>query len=370
MKNTIRYLTLTLYLYCSALGTSFIDVASAEEGHDDHKHEAQHAQKEGHKKHDTHDEHEDEDKHEHDDHDKHSDEHKDENKGEHKDEHGHEGHDDHEEEALKLSPEQQKEFDVVVESASSGILEQYVNVPGEVVVNQDTFSHISARFPGIVKQVKKRIGDRVEKDDALAVIESNESLTLYSIKSLISGTVIEKHATIGELLREEDVAYTVADLTTVWVNLSIYQADLPHVKPGQEVTISQGHGQHQVKGVISYLSPIIDEDTRTSTARIVLPNPDGIWTPGLFVTARIKTLQENVALRIPQSAIQNVENKTSVFVKTNGEFKATPVVLGRANDTFAEVLSGLKAGQQYVSKHSFTLKAELSKASFGDGHNH
>lgn len=333
MKNTTTYLILALYLSFSTLGLSFINLASAEEDLDSHKH-----------KHATHDDHEDN--------------------------HEQERHGDHEEEGVKLTPDQQREFDIVVESATSGILEKYVNVPGEVVVNQDTFSHISARFPGIVKQVKKRIGDRVEKNEALAVIESNQSLTLYSIKSLISGTVIEKHATIGELLREEDVAYTVADLTTVWVNLSIYQADRTQVEPGQEVTISQGHNQHEVKGIISYLSPIINEDTRTSTARVVLPNPNGKWTPGLFVTARIKTLQENVALRVPLSAIQNVEDKTNVFIKTNEGFQATPVVLGRANDTFVEILSGLEAGQQYVSKHSFTLKAEFSKASFGDGHNH
>lgn len=309
-----------------------------------HKHSG-HEDKESHKKHDTHDEHTDG----HDD---------------------HEGHDHHDEAAVKLSPEQLKEFDIRVESAGPGIIEQHVTVPGEVVVNQEAFSHISARFPGIVKQVKKRIGDKVEANETLAIIESNESLTPYSIKSLIAGTVIDKHATLGELLREEDVAYTVADLSTVWINLSIYQSDLPKVKPGQDVSVSQGHGLRMAQGVISYISPIIDEDTRTATARIVLQNPDGAWTPGLFVTATISVAKDNVAIRIPFSAIQTIENKTNVFIKTNGEFKATPVSLGRTNDLFAEVISGLESGQQYVARHSFTLKAELSKASFGDGHNH
>jgi len=65
-----------------------------------------------------------------------------------------------------------------------------------------------------------------------------------------------------------------------------------------------------------------------------------------------------------------VKKKKSVFVDSNGEFKAVPIVIGRTNDEFAEVVSGLRVGQRYVSKNSFTLKAELSKESFGHGHSH
>lgn len=339
MKNTIY----TLF-YCFYFVSAILDPVLAEEA--DHKHE-----------------HHNEEKHldYHEDHD---------NSGEHQTKHiEHEEHGDHEE-AIKLSPNQLKEFDIVIKSAGPGVIEKYVTVPGEIVVNQDTLSHISARFPGIVKQVKKRVGDSVKKDEVLAIIESNESLSLYSIKSLIDGTVIHKHATIGELLREEDVAYTVANLNTVWLNLSIYQSDLSQVKPGQEVVVSQGHGQRQAHGVITYLSPIVNEDTRTATARVIISNSEGAWTPGIFVTATIKIAQGEVNIRIPRTAIQTVENKQSVFIDSNGEFKATPIVVGKTNDKFAEVLSGLTVGERYVAKNSFTLKAELLKESFGDGHNH
>ena len=340
MKNTICYLMLFCCLYF--VGGNPMQTFAEEDGHEhDHQKEENHV--------------------EHDEHHGHADNHEEKDTEE---------AEEHKEVALKLSTEQLEEFDIVIKSAGPGVIEQYVNVPGEVVVNQETLSHISARFPGIVKQVKKRIGDDVKKDEVLAIIESNESLSLYSIKSLIDGTVIHKHATIGELLREEDVAYTVANLNTVWVNLSIYQSDLSQVKPGQEVIVSQGHGQRQARGVISYLSPIVDEDTRTATARVIVQNSEGLWTPGIFVTASIKIAQGEVALRIPQAAIQTVENKKSVFVNSNGEFKAIPIVIGQTNDKFAEVVSGLRVGQRYVSKNSFTLKAELSKESFGHGHNH
>ena len=283
---------------------------------------------------------------------------------------GHEDHHGHDEGLVKLTSEQISEFDIVIEKAGPGKFEKFVETPGVVEVNEETLSHISARFPGIVKQVTKKIGDPVKKGDALAVIESNESLTAYTIKSLIGGTVIAKHATLGELLKEDDIAYTVADLSTVWINLSIYQANIPNVKTGQTVIISQGHGQTEATGTISYISPVIDEDTRTATARVVLPNPDGSWMPGLFITARIRTEERNVPLLIPATAVHRLDDKPAVFVRSNNDFKPIAITIERQNDTHVVVNSGLQAGQEYVAKHGFALKAELSKSSFGDGHNH
>jgi cobalt-zinc-cadmium efflux system membrane fusion protein len=281
----------------------------------------------------------------------------------------HDTHDEHGKELIKLGPDEIEELGIQVEKASSGVIRKYIEVPGEIVVNEDTKSHLSARFPGTVKAVYKKLGDVVKKGEVLALIESNESLTPYQLKSPHNGVIIAKNIAPGEFL-QEGVAMTVANLTDVWVNLSIYQIDLPKVKAGQEVLISQGHGLPETEATIRYVSPFVDEATRTAIAQIVLPNHGGIWRPGLFITGKIAVSQKKVPLRIKRSALQQVEGKTSIFLQTHEGFSPTPVQLGELNGLYAEVRDGLTPGDKYVVQNSFVLKAELDKEAFGDGHGH
>ena len=286
--------------------------------------------------------------------------------------HGEEdGRDEHGEEAVvQLTTEEMKEFGIEVGTAEGGTLHIYTTLPGEIVANQDHVAHVVPRFPGIVTDVRKQLGDHVEKGEVLAIIESNESLVEYQMKALIDGIVIDKHITLGEVLGENDEAYVVADLSTVWVNLSVYQEDLPDVRTGLTAVISAGHDIPDVTAKISYVGPVVDEHTRTGLARVVLSNEKRLWRPGLFVTARILISEETVPLLVPETALQTIEDETCVFVETNEGFEPQPVGLGRRNDTHVEIVSGLTAGQRYVTRGGFTIKAELSKGAFGDGHGH
>lgn len=278
------------------------------------------------------------------------------------------GHDD--EKVVRLTDEELSEFDIGVETAEPGILHVHVTLPGEVRVNEERLAHIVPRFPGVAKEVRKRLGGSVNEGEVLAVMESNESLAPYEIKSLIKGTVIEKHITLGEVLTDEDDAFVVADLGSVWVDLSVYQKDIPYVKKGQRVTITAGHGIPEAIGEISYVGPVVDEHTRTGLARVVLPNPERHWRPGFFVTGVVDVKEMQVPLLIPKTALQTVEGETCVFVLTGEGFEPHPVRIGGKNETHVEIIGGLKAGQHYAARGAFTLKAELSKGAFGDGHAH
>jgi cobalt-zinc-cadmium efflux system membrane fusion protein len=222
----------------------------------------------------------------------------------------------------------------------------------------------------VVTEVRKHVGDRVGRDEVLAVIESNEGLVPYQMKSFIDGTVIEKHMTLGEVLSEDAQAFVIADLDTVWVNLAVYQMHLQSVRVGQKVIISAGQGVPDAKGVISYVSPSVDKHTRTAAARVVLPNRGGRWRPGLFIEGRITVEESEVAILVPKSALQTLDGQTVVFVQESEDFRMHPVEIGRVNDTWAEILAGLVPGQKYVSKGGFVLKAELLKGAFGDEHCH
>ena len=114
----------------------------------------------------------------------------------------------------------------------------------------------------------------------------------------------------------------------------------------------------------------MSESTRTALARVVLPNADRKWLPGLFVTGRVVVDETTYPVVIPQSAVQVFEERESVFVQTKDGFVPRPVKLGRKDTVAVEVVEGLERGEIFVTKGAFHLKANLLKGSLGDGHNH
>lgn len=377
-----------------------------------------------------------EDKHEKDDgHDEH-DEHK--GEGEH-----------HEEEVVKLSEDEIKEFGIEIGTAGPGNLHIFVDLPGEVRPNADRLAHVVPRVSGIIRSVRKKLGDMVRKGEVMAVIESRDladaksaflsakertilaeanfnreeklwkkkispereyleskqalaeakielrsaeqklhalgftdkelarlpehpdiSFTRYEIAAPFDGTVIEKHISLGEVLKDDTEAFVIADLGTVWVDLNVYQKDLPHIRKGQPVTVSSGPGIPDAKGQIAYLGPVVGEKTRTVLARVVLPNPDGLLRPGLFVNGRVTVDEQEVPLLVRKTAIQTIEDEPVVFIQDEDGFEPRSVIIGRSDDLNAEIISGISAGQRYVAKGAFTLKAQLAKGSFESGHSH
>lgn len=270
--------------------------------------------------------------------------------------------------AVRLSDGDLKAFNIRLGTAGPGKLRREVSLPGEIAPHADRIAHVIPRFVGVVREVRKQVGDPVSKGEVLAIIDSNESLTPYEVKSLLDGTVIERHLVLGELIKEGVNAFVIADLSSVWAELRIYQKDLAAVRKGQAVALVAGHGVAEGRGAIAYVAPMVDEKTRTGLARVVLPNPDGRWRPGLFVTGRVTVEEVDVPLLIPRTALQTVDEKACVFVQTDRGFEPRPVALGRADDAGVEITAGLTAGLRYVTQGAFTLKAELSKAAFGGEH--
>ncbi len=194
-------------------------------------------------------------------------------------------------------------------------------------------------------------------------------LTNYQIVAPMDGTVTKRHLVQGELVTNTREAFVIADLSSIWVNISIYASDLEKIRAGLPVTLLTGMG-HDASGKISFVSPDVNEQTRTATARIVITKPPVGFRPGMFITAKIDVANTQVALRIPKEAIQVHHGKEVVFIQDHGAFKPRPVKVGRRNGHYVEVIDGLKPGDVYAAKGAFLIKSQLSKASFGDGHNH
>ncbi len=201
--------------------------------------------------------------------------------------------------------------------------------------------------------------------------EPEAEYTWYRLTAPFDGEVIDRHLTVGETVSAEEPVFTVADLATVWIDLSVYQKDLGAVAAGQRVRFEAASDGQGGTGTIAFVQPLLGEETRTALARVVSANPDRRWRPGMFVSAEIVTDRPRVEVMVPPAAVIRMpDGDDVVFVETADGFVPSPVDLGRRSREGVEVLSGLEAGERYVAAGGFSLKAELAKSSFGDGHGH
>jgi cobalt-zinc-cadmium efflux system membrane fusion protein len=253
-----------------------------------------------------------------------------------------------------------------VEVAGPATIKASVPLYGKITMNEDSVANVSPRFPGVVKVVSARLGDRVKKGDVLASVESNDSLKDYQITAAISGTIIKKEVTVGEAVRDDKLIFTVADLSTVWVDFSVFPQDFDRVRQGQAIRIIYAANVKPIIGKINYIAPIGSENTQSLLARAVAPNSAGLLRPGLFVMGELETDEVEVPIAVHPAAIQTLNEKTVVFVAEGNAFEAREVKLGARDSNRVQVLSGLNPGDRYVSANSFLLKAELGKSQAGD----
>ncbi|MHC4558579.1 MAG: efflux RND transporter periplasmic adaptor subunit [Planctomycetota bacterium] len=201
---------------------------------------------------------------------------------------------------------------------------------------------------------------------------TNEKLAWYPIRSPFDGTIIDKHITLGEVVKDDSEVFVVADLNTVWVNLQVHQKDIGLIRKGQKVIISAKSSVPETKGVIDYVEPVVNGKTRTSLARVVLDNTSRQLRPGTFITANVLVEKRKAELVVAKDILQDMDDKTCVFIQNEHGFEAHPVAIGWSNDKYVEIVSGLRPGEKIVTKNSFRLKAELEKAAGGGhaGHGH
>lgn len=201
-------------------------------------------------------------------------------------------------------------------------------------------------------------------------LQEDHALVHYQLIAPMSGMVLERHISQGESVADDTDAFAIADLSNVWIDLDIFQEQLDLVREGQAVKITSTSGNLHASGTIRFVRSTLGEETRTAVARIVLENEDRRWRPGMFVTGEVVVEQSEVDVLVQWSAVIADDEHDVVFVRDGNEFEVREVLLGRSNETHVEILSGLSAGDIYLSKGAFTLKAELGKTALSDDHSH
>lgn len=294
------------------------------------------------------------------------------------DENNHEDHDDHDHrdqdqedpKAHPIDPRDQAEFGIELAIAQSGSIQKNLNLTGEVRVNENTVSHVSPRFAGIVKRIHKRLGDTVKAGEVLAEMESNDTLRPFKLTATLDGTITDFHITPGESFEAGELMYTIADTATVWVDLRLYQRDLPRARIGQSVSLDFGDNFPAIEARISYVGPVVDETSRTGLIRAVVPNKAGLLRPGLFVLGNLRLDRETFPVVVSRLSVIAMEDHEVVFVPTPDGFKPRTVTIGSEDADYIAITDGLQPGESYVSKGGFFLKADAQKEDFGDGHAH
>lgn len=193
----------------------------------------------------------------------------------------------------------------------------------------------------------------------------------FGLSTPVSGTVVERNASPGQVVGPTTNLFTVADLRRVWITVDVYEGDLARVVKGAAaVVVPSALATESFPGRVTYAGGIVDSATRTFKVRVEVDNAELRLRPGMFAQVRIETpvTGGTGAIVVPEIAVQELSGKQVVFVAegASGRYVARAVALGpRAGQGTVVVATGLRAGERIAVKGAFQLKAELTKASFG-----
>lgn len=261
-----------------------------------------------------------------------------------------------------------QEVGIRVAPAAPGTIADEHEVQGLLTPIEGRIARVAARFPGPVQRLTVNVGDRVRAGQVLASIESNLSLTTYSLTSPISGVVLARNALVGAVATEGDPLFEIADLSSLWVDLHIFGADAQHIRPGVPVTVTRMSDDVSVETTLERVLPGTATSSQSTVARAIIANADGLWRPGSAVKARITVERKPAALVVPLSALQRFRDWDVVFIRVGDTYEIRPLTLGKRDATQVEVISGLKAGDEVVVEQSYLVKADIEKS--GASHDH
>ena len=254
------------------------------------------------------------------------------------------------------------------EEAGPRTIRRVAKMSGRIIPDENLIAKVTPRFPGIVMEATKNLGEKVQKGQLLAVVESNQSLTTYDIQAPISGIIIDRNIAVGGAVASEASIYTIADLSSLWIELRVHPEDLSSLEIGKKIMIKDATSGMKGTAEVTYISPFGSQATQTLRAIATLPNPDGKWRTGLFVDASLVIEEREVPVAVKTEALQSFRDWDVVFMKDGETYEIALLELGERDGDWIEVISGLEPGTTYVSENAFVVKADVLKD--GASHDH
>ena len=322
--------------------------------------------------------------------------------------------------SVKISPGKVQRTGVETETAGKHSLTRTIKAPGIVQFDETRIAVVSPRFDGYVVAVAPvTTGKHIKKGDELAAVFGQEILNqtarllieqntgwrgddsfappgqndrpggivgaarrlknlgvpddfvekvkrdrrvpdTFVVRAPIDGVILERNVVDGQGFKAGDVAFRIADHSTVWMLADVAEGDLDVLKPGQKVKVSvRAHPGRSFAGEVALVFPHLMKDTRTVRVRIELPNPDLALLPDMYGDVEIATGGEGDGLAVPSSAIIDSGNRQVVLLELGeGRYEPRDVKLGRKGDGFTEILSGIAEGDKVVVNGNFLIDSE------------
>jgi cobalt-zinc-cadmium efflux system membrane fusion protein len=266
----------------------------------------------------------------------------------------------------RIAPQIAHAAGIKAETAGPATLVETIKSYGRIVPDPARTRDVSARYPGIIGKVHKNLGDTVRAGDALATIESNESLQTYTVTAPIAGVITGRDANAGEQSGERTL-FTIIDASSVNVEVSLFPADRARVRVGATASVKAEQADVTAIGRVDRIG-LQAGSNQAVPARVRIDNPEGRFLPGSFVTAEIEVGRHEVPLAVKASALQPFRDFTVVFEQVGDTYEVRMLELGRREGEWVEVLGGLEPGAQYVTENSFLIKTDIEKSSASHDH--
>jgi cobalt-zinc-cadmium efflux system membrane fusion protein len=255
---------------------------------------------------------------------------------------------------------------IEVAAAGEAVIVDSIELTGTIQADPGRISQVRSRFPGVVTDVRKTVGDLVIGGESLGTVQTNESLRSVSIDAPIGGLIVDRNVQNGQVTGD-DPLFVISDLSEVWIYLDVFGRDLAAAQVGQAARIETLNGV-VVEDEIDWISPLVAHGSQSVRARIAVPNPDSRLRPGQFVRATVRIDEHRVPLAVRRSALQTFRDFDVVFARVGDVYEVRMLELGRGDSDWVEVLDGLEPGEIYVTGNSYLIKADIEKS--GATHDH
>lgn len=258
------------------------------------------------------------------------------------------------------------EAGVGIETAGPGIVRDLLLLSGEVSLAPSATSSVRATYPGPVRSVSVNVGDRVQRGQPLARIESSSSLQEYTVTAPKGGTILERNTNAGDVAGA-DPLFVIADLNQMEAYLHVFPKDAARVKTGQTVRLGVAGGEMIAETALTRFLPMAGTNSQTKIAVARIPADSGLQ-PGMRLMAEVVIAENEVPLTVRETGLQSFRDFTVVYAKVGDTYEVRMLELGRRDGERVEVLGGLRPGEIYVTDNSFLIKADIEKS--GASHDH
>lgn len=255
----------------------------------------------------------------------------------------------------------------------------YISAQEEYLLTLDNMQKLQSAGKEIA-QINSRLRDAARRklqllnvpDGEIAHLEHtkkpNEHMTVYA---QFGGTVLEKQLLPGAYVMPGDKLFSLSDLSTVWLYIDVYEKDISSIAPGQPVVVTSGaYPGETFNGQVTFITPIMDDATRTVKVRVELANLGGRLKPNMFVNASV-LIPLAETLVIPESSLLDTGSRKVVFVaQSEDTFVKRDIVIGQQADGYVQVLSGLQPGETVVTAATFLIDSQTKLGTVGSHAGH